>query len=99
MNNYQLSVITPNGKAFDGQAESLVALGRSGFFGVMAKHAPMVVALRKGSLTVRHGAREHHFALSSGILEVNEQNNVVLLVDKALEAETHDQSLALLENL
>jgi F-type H+-transporting ATPase subunit epsilon len=43
---FSLSVVTPEGSAFDGEAERLVVPGAAGEIGVLARHAPLVAMLR-----------------------------------------------------
>ena len=90
MNTYQLSIITPGGKVFDGRVESLVAPGSEGFLGIWANHAPMAAALRPGPLTLKQEAETLYFAVSSGILEVDSQRNVLVLCDDAVEAPSRE---------
>ena len=92
MANYQLSIITADGEAFNDQVESLVAPGAAGSFGVLCDHAPIVASLSSGPLTVTHNGKESYYAISSGILEVNDQNNVLLLASSAKKVETIEEA-------
>ena len=92
MANYQLSIVTTQGEAFNGQVESLVAPGKLGSFGILCDHAPLVASLCRVPLTVTQNGTTNYFAISSGILEVNEQSNVLLLVDSARKVETIDEA-------
>ena len=92
MNTYQLSIITPNGKVFDDQVESLVAPGVAGSLGVLAGHAPIVVSLKKGPFTVKKGNNERFYAVSAGILEVRGQNRVIVLCDYAVEQHSLEET-------
>ena len=85
MNTYQLSIITPNGKTFEGPVESLTAPGRQGSFGVLANHAPMVAALTQGTLSLKKEGAVVHYAISPGVLEVGHRKNVLILCDDARE--------------
>ncbi len=85
MTSFKLCIITPNGKIFDDHIDALMAPGTSGSFGVLGKHIPMVTSLRNGPLKVKKGGTEHFFAISSGVLEVNEQRDVLLLADCAIK--------------
>lgn len=89
MNTYLFSIVTPGGKVLEERVESLVAPGAEGSFGVWAGHAPMVVALKNGPLTLKKAGSgsggERYYSISAGILEVSGQGNVVLLCDYAVE--------------
>lgn len=84
MPTYRLSIITPQGRIFDGQIESLIAPGTEGSFGVLAQHAPMVSLLAKGILSFKQDGKENFSAISSGILEIDKQHDVLLLADYAI---------------
>lgn len=92
MANYQLSIVTASGEVFNDQVESLVAPGALGSFGVLSDHAPLVTSLSAGPLTVTQDGKENYFAVSSGILEVNDQNNVLVLTDIAKKFNTLDEA-------
>ena len=92
MNSYQLSIVTPNGKVFEGFVESLTAPGAAGFLGVLAGHAPMAVCLTSGPLTVKGEDQKRYYAISSGILEVGGQNKVIILSDYAVEKKSFEEA-------
>jgi len=94
MANYQLSIITANGEVFNDQVDSLVAPGALGSFGVLSDHAPLVTSLRGGPLTVTQNGIKNYFAISSGVLEVNDQNSVLLLASFAKKVKTIDEAKA-----
>ncbi len=85
MSTYQLSIITPNGKAFEGPVESLIAPGQEGSFGVLANHAPMVAALTQGALSLKKEGVAGYYTIGPGILEVDHRTNVLILCDDARE--------------
>ena len=49
---FPVSVVTPEGAAFEGDAEMLIVPGQSGEIGVLARHAPLVAMLKAGSTRV-----------------------------------------------
>lgn len=80
---FELAIMAPDHKLFEGRARSLVAPGVEGYFGVLARHAPMVAQLGPGVLTVtEENGEKTHFAVSSGFLEVNPEE-VTILADTA----------------
>ena len=83
--NYTLSIITPSGKIFEDEVVSLTAPGTSGFVGVLARHSPMIVSLKKGGVKVRQSSGEKFFTVGSGVMEVNDQHNVLILAESASE--------------
>jgi F-type H+-transporting ATPase subunit epsilon len=61
---FPISVVTPEGPAFEGEAEMLIVPGAAGEIGVLARHAPLVAMLRAGSTRIHLGDGEvREFAL------------------------------------
>jgi F-type H+-transporting ATPase subunit epsilon len=61
--------------------QSLVAPGADGYFGVLARHAPMVAELGTGELSaVNEEGEQQFFAISGGYLAVG-WDRVVVLAD------------------
>ena len=85
MNNYKLSIITPHGKIFDGEVESLVAPGTEGSFGVLFNHAPMITTLKPGLIEIKKNNSTQKFSISEGILEVEKNSQVLILANQANE--------------
>ena len=81
---FPVSVVTPEGPAFEGEAEMLIVPGAAGEIGVLARHAPLVAMLRAGSTRVHVGGGEvHEFATGPGFFQVLE-NRAIALVDDAV---------------
>ncbi len=83
MSDYRLSIITPRGKIFDNPVNSLVAPGANGSFGVLKNHTPFVASLEEGVLKINTSNGEIFYKTGSGILEVNDTNEVLILADYA----------------
>lgn len=80
---YDLTVVSPDRIVYQGKAQSLVAPGAEGSFGVLPHHAPMVAELGIGELDVVSEQGERvSFALSGGLLEVT-WGAVIVLADSA----------------
>jgi len=82
--SYKISLISPAGKIFEGVVESAIAPGAEGNFEVLTGHAPMVVRLKAGTVTLRRGAQKTLFAIGSGVFEVDQRHNALLLSDSAI---------------
>jgi F-type H+-transporting ATPase subunit epsilon len=82
-----ISLVTPSGSAFEGEAEMIVVPGDAGEIGVLARHAPLVAMLRAGSTRVhlRRGGEVREFATGPGFFKV-EQDRALALVDDAVDA-------------
>ncbi len=68
----ELTVVTPEGKAFQGQVESVVLPGTEGDFGVLAGHEVFMTSLRPGEMAVNENGERKLAAVSHGIAEVHE---------------------------
>jgi F-type H+-transporting ATPase subunit epsilon len=85
--SYTLAIMTPEGRRFEGEVESLVAPGLVGSFGVLANHAPMIAALQSGIVQVMTSdGSALWFVIGSGIAEVD-SDGVTLLADTAEKAD------------
>jgi F-type H+-transporting ATPase subunit epsilon len=91
---FDLSILAPDHALFEGRVRSLVAPGVDGYFGVLARHAPMIAQLGNGMLaiTTEQGQQEF-FACNSGFVEV-EPDRVTILADTAEAAEEIDMARA-----
>jgi F-type H+-transporting ATPase subunit epsilon len=81
---FSVSVVTPEGAAFEGDAEMLIVPGQSGEIGVLARHAPLVAMLKAGSTRVHlDGGDVQEFATGPGFFQVLD-NRAIALVDDAV---------------
>jgi len=91
---FPVSVVTPEGAAFEGEAEMLIVPGQSGEIGVLARHAPLVAMLKAGSTRVHTGDGEvKEFATGPGFFQVLE-SRAIALVDDAVAAGEIDTARA-----
>ena len=94
---FEVSLVTPEGAAYEGQAEMLVVPEAAGEIGVLARHAPLVAMLRAGSTRVHIGGGEIiEFATGPGFFKV-EQDRALALVDDAVDAREIDSARAQLQ--
>jgi F-type H+-transporting ATPase subunit epsilon len=93
---FEVSLVTPEGAAFEGEVEMLVVPGDAGEIGVLARHAPLVAMLKAGSTRIyRDRAAEDvlEFATGPGFFKV-EQDRALALVDDAVDARHIDAARA-----
>ena len=91
---FSVSVVTPAGAAFEGEAEMLIVPGAAGEIGVLARHAPLVAMLKAGSTRVHMGDGEiREFATGPGFFQVLE-DRAIALVDDAVKADEIDDARA-----
>ncbi|MGZ4256649.1 MAG: ATP synthase F1 subunit epsilon [Gaiellaceae bacterium] len=93
---FNVSLVTPEGPAFEGDVEMLIVPGADGEIGVLARHAPLVALLNAGSTRIyRDRASEDlvEFATGPGFFKV-EQDRALALVDDAVDAREIDDARA-----
>jgi F-type H+-transporting ATPase subunit epsilon len=93
---FSVSLVTPEGPAFEGEVEMLVVPGADGEIGVLARHAPLVALLKAGSTRVYKDRRTEdvmEFATGPGFFKV-EQDRALALVDDAVDARHIDDDRA-----
>lgn len=90
-----VSLVTPDGAAYEGSAEMIIVPGQAGEIGVLARHAPLVATLRAGStrIHVRRDEEVLEFATGPGFFQV-QQDRALALVDDAVDARHIDASRA-----
>jgi F-type H+-transporting ATPase subunit epsilon len=92
---FDVSLVTPDGPVFEGEAEMLIVPGADGEIGVLARHAPLVAMLKAGSTRVhiRRDADVREFASGPGFFKV-EQDRALALVDDAIDTKEIDDQRA-----
>ncbi len=86
---FDLSLVTPEGAAHEGEAEMLIVPGAAGEIGVLARHAPLVAMLQAGEIRIRAGGDWQTFAAGPGYFKI-QQDRAIVLVDDAVRAEEID---------
>jgi F-type H+-transporting ATPase subunit epsilon len=93
---FDLSLVTPDGPAFEGEVEMIIVPGAAGEIGVLARHAPLIATLKAGSTRVylnRDTDEIREFATGAGFFKV-EQDRAIALVDDAVPANEIDDTRA-----
>ena len=90
---FEVSLVTPEGPAYEGEAEMIVVPGQAGEIGVLARHAPLIATLRAGSTRVyrdRQADDVREFATGPGFFQVLEDKAIALVDDAVLANEIDD---------
>jgi F-type H+-transporting ATPase subunit epsilon len=89
---FDVSLVTPEGPAFEGEAEMLVVPGAAGDIGVLARHAPLIATLRAGSTRVyiERDGEMREFATGPGFFQVQLDRAIALVDDAVLASEVDD---------
>src|SRR6476646_9439587 len=88
---FEVSLVTPEGPAYEGEAEMLIVPGDAGEIVILARHAPLVAMLKAGSTRVHVQPNEVlEFATGPGFFKV-EQDRALALVDDAIDVREIDR--------
>ena len=93
---FNVSLVTPEGPAFEGEAELIIVPGAAGEIGVLARHAPLIATLKAGSTRVYldYDAEEvREYATGPGFFQV-QLDRAIALVDDAVLANEIDEGRA-----
>jgi F-type H+-transporting ATPase subunit epsilon len=91
---FSVSLVTPDGAAYEGDAEMIIVPGAAGEIGVLARHAPLIATLKAGSTRVHvEGTQVLEFATGPGFFQVL-QDRAIALVDDAVKAADVDDARA-----
>jgi F-type H+-transporting ATPase subunit epsilon len=90
---FSVSLVTPEGAAFEGDAEMIVVPGAAGEIGVLARHAPLVAMLNAGSTRIyvdMDSDDVQTFATGPGFFQVLEDRAIALVDDAVVAGEIDD---------
>ena len=93
---FSISLVTPEGAAWEGEAQMIIVPGAAGEIGVLARHAPLVAMLKAGSTRIYRDRTSEdvlEFATGPGFFKV-EQDRALALVDDAVDARHIDADRA-----
>lgn len=82
----KIEILTPEGSVFQEEGYGVQLPGVSGLFEVLEKHAPLIAALKSGTLKVLKDKQNNtqSFDIQAGFVEVLE-NKITVLVEGAKE--------------
>ena len=75
----QVDILTPESKLFSGEASSVIFPGISGNFELLESHAPMIAALKKGTIVLTGKDGKKNIEIEDGFVECI-QNKVSVLI-------------------
>jgi F-type H+-transporting ATPase subunit epsilon len=91
---FSVALVTPDGAAYEGDAEMIIVPGAAGEIGVLARHAPLIATLKAGSTRIHVTASEIlEYATGPGFFQVL-QDRAIALVDGAVKADEIDDDAA-----
>jgi F-type H+-transporting ATPase subunit epsilon len=86
---FDLSIVTPEGAVFDGEAQMVIVPGAAGEIGVLPRHAPLVAMLKAGETRIRTENAWTALATGPGFFQIH-RDRAIVLVDDAVRAEEID---------
>jgi F-type H+-transporting ATPase subunit epsilon len=86
---FDLSVVTPEGAVFDGEAQMVIVPGAAGEIGVLPRHAPLVAMLKAGETRIKTENAWTALATGPGFFQI-QRDRAIVLVDDAVRAEEID---------
>jgi F-type H+-transporting ATPase subunit epsilon len=86
MKQFLLDIVTPERKAFSEQVNSVSVPTMSGQIEVLARHMPLFTSLTEGEVRVASGDKQYFLAIGGGIMEVQDDGSVMVLVSRAVHA-------------
>ena len=89
---FDLSLVTPDGAAYEGEVEMIVVPGQIGEIGVLARHAPLIATLRAGATRIHPGggAAVIEYATGPGFFQVLHDRAIALVDDAVAAADIDD---------
>jgi F-type H+-transporting ATPase subunit epsilon len=81
-----VSIVSPQSKVWEGDADLVVARSPEGEFGIMRGHIPFLAALVPGRVRVVSGSESEEFFVPGGFLEASgsqDDYHVIVLADDA----------------
>jgi F-type H+-transporting ATPase subunit epsilon len=86
----KLEIVTPEGRVFSDEVDTVVLPGFEGEMGVLPMHAPLVTTLQPGELRYTKAGKNTELAVGEGLVEITGQSARVL-TDLAVGVEDIDE--------
>lgn len=86
----KFKIVTPDGVIYEDEIESVSLPTLSGEITILPHHIPLISVIKAGEIRIAKDNHEIGIAVSSGVIEVRESNDVVVIADTAERAEHID---------
>jgi len=93
MAKLRLEIVTPGGREFAGDVDSVVIPASEGEMGILPMHVPVLTALSPGELRIGNDGREERLVVGNGSAE-SRMINVRILTDMAHTDDEIDEKAA-----
>lgn len=82
MNTLFASIVTPNGKVYEGDVHMVSVRATSGDMGILPNHMPLVAPLKISAVKLKHLESDEYVAVSGGFVEIR-RDSVTILTESA----------------
>jgi len=93
MSTILTTIVTPNGKVFEGHVQMVSVRAKSGDMGVLPNHMPLVAPLEISAVKLKTEEKDEYVAVSGGFIEVR-RDSVTILTESAERKEDIDVARA-----
>lgn len=83
MTKLHYKIVTPERVVQEGEADSVSVMTSMGEITVLPHHVPLLALMRAGEMRIKNGTDEILLATSTGLFEVREGSQIVVLADTA----------------
>lgn len=91
MSTFQVEIVTPDSRVYEGPITALTAPGSGGRFQILQDHAPLISTLGKGELRLDLESGEStSYEVEGGVLEVM-NNKAIVLLERIIAGEIQEQ--------
>jgi F-type H+-transporting ATPase subunit epsilon len=89
-----VSIVTPNGTIFNGDAKQITLPGKEGEFGVLSGHASTLCLLSAGVIEIKKNDNDtEHLLINWGYSKIN-SNSVDILADNVISLDTDNNDIS-----
>ncbi len=79
MNTYPLTISTPDGRVFSGEAQGLFVRAALGDIAILAGHIPLMTTVRPGQCRIRlPEGQERKATIAGGLLTVGREGTILM---------------------
>lgn len=93
----KISVVSPSGIIFEGDARYVVVSGNNGQLGILKNHVPVVVPITRGFVKVEQEETTTYVVIANGVLEQSDNVITVIAQEASLGADYEAASNKLIE--
>lgn len=90
MDRLQIDILTPYGHYLRTEADYLSVVSTQGMLGILPKHAPLITKIEVSELSIKIGGEITKYAISGGLLNVKENNEITILANAIERADEID---------